>query len=817
MEQYLEHFIHHGPAEFSRSCTERLRRTLTNGVRKEVPCWIELHSIEMKTPMNVTVTLMDGHVLTLPLDSSSTSAELCTAIAEEINLLDTFGFSIYISYCDKNWSLGCAGHHVLDDISLCEQEERRKGGVEMEAPWRLCFRKELFTPWHDCTSDPVSTDLIYTQIIHDLKSGEYQCDKEDDYIQLSAKHYYIRYGRESSREQARSIVWESLSLNLIENKSEVKLVQLVSAAHEQGPYINSGTSPDGVKAEVVTYAQLNWPIYFSKFYEATGISGPGLPEEKLVVAVNWYGVSFQEGKERTYLKLAYPEVTGVQLVSDGRMREVVLLSTLRGEYKLMAAKAHSMVELLSMFLSGLKERSIYSVAAYDYSRLDDVTFLSFRKGDLIEIIKDRAFAHEGGWISGRNDRTGQTGAISTDAITVLPTLTRPSDDILALLDPHQRKSVLVVPPKEDANTETVAHSSLKEFSYEHFREAGKEAGRQGKVGVQEKLVFLDAPVPILKYMGDYPVKSTRHPVELTDQIYDPALQHPELRDEVYCQIMKQLTNNYNGLEARTSAPHHVEVEAIRQNSSQIFHKIHFPDETAELFEVTTTTRIRDLCRAIANNLMLSSADGYSLFVKTTHKVVSMNEQLYFFDHLKELTDAPRKGKKTKDATPNTIPYLVLFMRKLWFNVIPGKDLKADLMFHFPQELPKYLRGYHSIEKKDLIPLAGLLFRVRVDADRSQFVMIPRMLKELVPADQLKIMSAEEWKKHIISEYNKQAGITVEEAKVRFLKLISSWPTFGCAFFSFQVKGYKMDDLLSSYVQMYLQERKVVGHENQHFF
>lgn len=57
--------------------------------------------------------------------------------------------------------------------------------------------------------------------------------QEDDYVQLAAMHYYIRYGTESSKEKAKSIVWECLSLNLIENKSEAKLVQLVGTAHEQ--------------------------------------------------------------------------------------------------------------------------------------------------------------------------------------------------------------------------------------------------------------------------------------------------------------------------------------------------------------------------------------------------------------------------------------------------------------------------------------------------------------------------------------------------------------------------------------------------------
>ncbi|XP_040587740.1 unconventional myosin-VIIa [Mesocricetus auratus] len=868
--KYLRNFIHGGPPGYAPYCEERLRRTFVNGTRTQPPSWLELQATKSKKPIMLPVTFMDGTTKTLLTDSATTAKELCNALADKISLKDRFGFSLYIALFDKVSSLGSGSDHVMDAISQCEQYAKEQGAQERNAPWRLFFRKEVFTPWHNPSEDNVATNLIYQQVVRGVKFGEYRCEKEDDLAELASQQYFVDYGSEMILERLLSLVPTYIpDREITPLKTLEKWAQLAIAAHKKGIYAQRRTDAQKVKEDVVNYARFKWPLLFSRFYEAYKFSGPPLPKSDVIVAVNWTGVYFVDEQEQVLLELSFPEIMAVSSSRGAKlMAPSFTLATIKGdEYTFTSSNAEDIRDLVVTFLEGLRKRSKYVVALQDNPNPagEESGFLSFAKGDLIILDHDTGEqVMNSGWANGINERTKQRGDFPTDCVYVMPTVTLPPRDIVALvtMTPDQRQDVVRLLQLRAAEPEVCTKPyTLEEFSYDYFRPPPKHTlsrvmvskvrGKDRlwshtreplKQALLKKILGSEelsqeacmAFIAILKYMGDYPSKRTRSVNELTDQIFEGALKAEPLKDEAYVQILKQLTDNHiryseergwellwlctglfppsnillphvqrflqsrkhcplaidclqrlqkalrNG--SRKYPPHLVEVEAIQHKTTQIFHKVYFPDDTDEAFEVESSTKAKDFCQNIASRLLLKSSEGFSLFVKIADKVISVPENDFFFDFVRHLTDWIKKARPIKDGIVPSLTYQVFFMKKLWTTTVPGKDPMADSIFHYYQELPKYLRGYHKCTREEVLQLGALIYRVKFEEDKSYFPSIPKLLRELVPQDLIRQVSPDDWKRSIVAYFNKHAGKSKEEAKLAFLKLIFKWPTFGSAFF-----------------------------------
>ncbi|XP_077197372.1 unconventional myosin-VIIa isoform X3 [Paroedura picta] len=868
--KYLRNYINGGPPGYAPYCEERLRRTFANGTRTQPPSWLELQATKSKKPIMLPVTFMDGTTKTLLTDSATTAKELCSSLADKISLKDHFGFSLYIALFDKVSSLGSGSDHVMDAVSQCEQYAKEQGAQERNAPWRLFFRKEIFTPWHNPSDDTVATNLIYQQIVRGVKFGEYRCDKEEDLAELASQQYYVDYGSEMVLERLLNLIPSYIpDREITPSKTLEKWAQFIIAAHKKGIYTQKRADPKKVKEEVVDFARFKWPLLFSRFYEAFKFSGPSLPKNDVIVAVNWTGVYFVDEQEQVLLELSFPEITAVSSSRGGKLQgQSFTMATIKGdEYTFTSNNAEDIRDLVVTFLEGLRKRSKYVVALQDnpIPVSEDSGFLGFLKGDLIVLDQDTGEnVMNSGWANGVNERTKQKGDFPTDAVYVLPTVTMPPPEIAALvtMTPDQRQDVIRTASLVSSDSEERAKPyTLEEFSYDYFRPPPKHTLSRVMItknrGKDKMWSYTREPIKqpllkkilgseelsqeacmafiaVLKYMGDYPSKRTRSVNELTDQIFEGALKAEPLKDEIYSQILKQLTDNHikyseergwellwlctglfppsnvllphvqrfiqsrkhhqlandcmqrlqkalrNG--SRKYPPHLVEVEAIQHKTTQIFHKVYFPDDTDEAFEVESSTKAKDFCQNISTRLLLKTSEGFSLFVKISDKVISVPEGDFFFDFVRHLTDWIKKARPAKDGIVPSLTYQVFFMKKLWTNTVPGKDSMADSIFHYYQELPKYLRGYHKCTREEVLQLGALIYRVKFEDDKSYFPSIPKLLKEMVPEPLIRQLSPDDWKRSIVAYFNKHAGKTREEAKLAFLKIVYKWPTFGSAFF-----------------------------------
>ncbi|XP_028401703.1 unconventional myosin-VIIa-like [Dendronephthya gigantea] len=418
----LVSFFREENTDHSKFCEQLLTRTLRNGPRKQPPSYMELKAANTLHMIPLPVAFMDGSVKDIEVDAQVTGKEMRAIIAKKIGLADQFGFSIFCAVENNVSSIGAGGEHVMDYVSQCEQFRKESGHSERSPDWKIYFAKELFAPWHDPAEDKVSTDLIYYQVIRGIKHGEYKCETKQELAEIAANEYFITHGSHLDRGLLMSLLPSYLPDKALEGEGTLdKWADLVQDAFNQVKEYYDNESDIKIKQNIVSSARIKWPFVFSRSFDVRQVSGPALPSRSVVLTITWKGVHIFDNYENILMYLRYRDIVKIESSGSRRKDVFVLYTSKKGNFGFFSEHASAVRDILMYIWDGLKRRSRYCVALYDYPPAQ-VSQLSFRRGDII--VMDENYNGETlnntGWASGTNDRTKKWGNFTAKSVYVVP-------------------------------------------------------------------------------------------------------------------------------------------------------------------------------------------------------------------------------------------------------------------------------------------------------------------------------------------------------------------------------------------------------------
>ncbi|CAB3362581.1 Hypothetical predicted protein [Cloeon dipterum] len=346
---------------------------------------------------------------------------------------------------------------------------------------------------------------------------------------------------------------------------------------------------------------------------------------------------------------------------------------------------------------------------------------------------------------------------------------------------------------------------------------------------------------IMCYMGDLPMPPEVTEVKCVYTILMHCHKHESLRDEVYCQIMKQTTNNkspnpdscqrgwrlfsiiaayftcsptlkqylfkyletsaydkrraYHGTATvclqnlrktfkyggRKNVPSVEEITAIsagRNSKRQIYR---LPGGTERVINTKSTTVVQDIIEEICTVIGVPSGpetEEFSLYCIVEGDSFTM--PLAREEYVLDVTTELHKNQQV---------FYLIFCRSVWFYQMRLESaLYVEVVFN--QVAPDYLEGLllvmpgEQLDQElvyDIAKVAALLHRA---ADLSH---LPTMkeTKFLLPRPALGVrdLKPAQWVNMVQASWHEVEPLTVSQAKAQVLELLSKWPLFGSSFFA----------------------------------
>ncbi|XP_027730437.1 unconventional myosin-XV [Vombatus ursinus] len=345
---------------------------------------------------------------------------------------------------------------------------------------------------------------------------------------------------------------------------------------------------------------------------------------------------------------------------------------------------------------------------------------------------------------------------------------------------------------------------------------------------------------VMKFMGDFPMKAQTE-LDVLRSFLKLCRDHEVLRDEAYCQVIKQITDNtstkpdscqrgwrllhilaayhkcsdvlkpylfrffqdvcrspglhFQGIAkaceqnlqktfqfgGRSELPSNMELRAILAGRSSKRQLFLLPGGLERHLKIKTCTVALDVVSEICIEMGLTRAEAISEYV--IFAVTNQGQNVCPLSRQNYILDVASEMEQVDSG------YTFWYRRILWTQPLKFEN-ELYVTMHYSQVLPDYLKGLFNTlpteqpseqQRQQVSKLAALQHR----AKDSVYLPSVREAQEYIPPQFYRTLKGQAWLNLVIQHMQQIQALSPHQARAQFLGLLSAYPMFGSSFFFIQ--------------------------------